>query len=76
MVHVYNGILLSHKKGWVWVSCNEVDAATLKSFAGDKEEKKKKKDHKERGEGKTSRGVDDHQSHCQVLKRYEFIDMH
>lgn len=51
--------------------------ATLKSFAGDKEEKrKKKKDHKERGEGKTSRGVDDHQSHCQVLKRYEFIDMH
>ena len=25
MVHIYNGILLSHKKEWMWVSCSEVD---------------------------------------------------
>ena len=25
MVHVYNGILLSHKKEQNWVICNEVD---------------------------------------------------
>ena len=23
--HIYNGILLSHKKGYIWVSSNEVD---------------------------------------------------
>ena len=25
MVHIHNGILLSHKKGHIWVSSNEVD---------------------------------------------------
>ena len=25
VVHVYNGILLSHKKEWIWVSSSEVD---------------------------------------------------
>ena len=25
VVHIYNGILLSHKKGYTWVSSNEVD---------------------------------------------------
>ena len=25
MVHIHNGILLSHKSGCIWVSSNEVD---------------------------------------------------
>ena len=25
MVHIYNGILLSHKKDWNWVICRDVD---------------------------------------------------
>ena len=25
MVHIYNGILLSHKKEWIWVNSVEVD---------------------------------------------------
>ena len=25
VVHIYNGILLSHKKEWVAVTCSEVD---------------------------------------------------
>ena len=25
VVHIYNGILFSHKKEWIWVSCSEVD---------------------------------------------------
>ena len=25
MAHIYNGILLSHKKKWNWVICSEVD---------------------------------------------------
>ena len=25
VVHTYNKILLSHKKGWIWVSCSEVN---------------------------------------------------
>ena len=24
-VHIYNGILLSHTKEWIWVSCSEMD---------------------------------------------------
>ena len=28
MVHIYNGILLSHKKEHIWVSSNEVDEPT------------------------------------------------
>ena len=24
-VHIYNGILLSHKKEWIWVGFDEVD---------------------------------------------------
>ena len=25
MAHIYNGILLSHRKKWNWVICSEVD---------------------------------------------------
>ena len=25
MIHIYNGILLSHKKEWNWVICRDVD---------------------------------------------------
>ena len=25
VVHIYNGILLSHKKEWNWVICKDVD---------------------------------------------------
>ena len=25
VVHIYNGILLSHKKEWNWVICRDVD---------------------------------------------------
>ena len=25
VVHIYSGILLSHKKEWIWVSSSEVD---------------------------------------------------
>ena len=25
VVHIYNGILLSHKKKWNWVICGDVD---------------------------------------------------
>jgi len=28
VVHIYNGILLSHKKEHIWVSSNEVDETT------------------------------------------------
>ena len=27
MIHIYNEILLSHKKEWIWVSCSEVNEA-------------------------------------------------
>ena len=27
MVHIYNGILLSHKKEWNWVICTDVDGS-------------------------------------------------
>ena len=27
VVHIYNGILLSHKKEWNWVICRDVDAS-------------------------------------------------
>ena len=25
VVYKYNRILLSHKKGWIWISCSEMD---------------------------------------------------
>ena len=25
VVYIYNGIILSHKKEWIWVKCSEVD---------------------------------------------------
>ena len=28
VVAIYNGILLSHKKEWIWVSSDEVDEAS------------------------------------------------
>ena len=28
VVHIYNGILLSHKKEQIWVSCSKVDELT------------------------------------------------
>ena len=27
MVHIYNGILLSHRKEWNWVICRDVDGS-------------------------------------------------
>ena len=29
MAHIYNGILLSHKKKWNWVICSEVDGPRI-----------------------------------------------
>ena len=29
MVHIYNGILLNCKEGWIWVSSSEVDEHEL-----------------------------------------------
>ena len=29
VVHIYNGILLSHKKEWNWVICRDVDGARV-----------------------------------------------
>ena len=37
MLHVYNGILLSHKKRWNWVICSEVDETVIQSEVSQKE---------------------------------------
>ena len=29
VAHIYNGILLSHKKKWNWVICSEVDGSRV-----------------------------------------------
>ena len=29
MIHIYNEILFSHKKEWIWVSCSEVNEAGM-----------------------------------------------
>ena len=39
MVHIYNGILRSHKKEGIWVSSNEVDEPITQSEVSQKEEK-------------------------------------
>ena len=40
VVHVYNGILLSHKKEWIWVSSSEVDEPRAYYTKQSKSEKK------------------------------------
>ena len=41
MVHIYNGILLSHKKEFIWVSSNEVDEPRNYNTECNKSEKEK-----------------------------------
>ena len=41
VVHIYNGILLSHKKECIWVSSNEVDEPTAYYAEWTKSEKNK-----------------------------------
>ena len=41
VVHIYNGILLSHKKGWMWVSWTEVDQLSAYYTERSKSEKEK-----------------------------------
>ena len=40
VVHVYNGILLSHKREHIWVSSNEVDEPFIQSEVSQKEKYK------------------------------------
>ena len=40
IVHIYNGILLSHKKMWIWVSCSEVDESRAHYTEWSKSERK------------------------------------
>ena len=42
VVHVHNGILLSHKKGCIWVSANEVNKSTAYYTEWNKSEEKNK----------------------------------
>ena len=42
MVHIYNEILLSHKKGWIWVSWTEVDEPTACYMKWSKSERENK----------------------------------
>ena len=39
VVHIYNGILLSHKKECIWVRSNEVDEPTAYDTEWSKSEK-------------------------------------
>ena len=41
VVHVYNGILLSQKKKWIWVSLSEVDEPRASYTEWSKSEKEK-----------------------------------
>ena len=41
VVHMYNGILLSHKKEWIWVSSNEVDEPRASYTEWSKSEREK-----------------------------------
>ena len=43
VVHIYNGILLGHKKEWNWVISNDVDE--LKSLSNSEISQKEKKYH-------------------------------
>ena len=40
MLHIYNGILLSHKKEQNWVICRDVDETVIQSKVSQKEENK------------------------------------
>ena len=40
-VNLYNGILLSHKKEWIWVSCSEVDESRASYTEWSKSEREK-----------------------------------
>ena len=41
MAHIYNGILLSHKKKWNWVICSEVDGSRVCPTEWSKSEREK-----------------------------------
>ena len=41
VVHVYNGMLLSHKKEQIWVSCSEVDELRASYIEWSKSEREK-----------------------------------
>ena len=41
MVHIYNGILLSHKKEWNWVICKDVDGTRDTQTKWNRSERKK-----------------------------------
>ena len=41
VVHINNGILLSHKKEWNWVICSDVDGPRVCHIEGSQKEKKK-----------------------------------
>ena len=41
MAHIYNGILLSHKKKWNWVICSEVDGPRVCHTECSKSEREK-----------------------------------
>ena len=42
VVHIYNGILLGHKKEWIWVSFSEVDEPRTHYIQSEVGQKKKK----------------------------------
>ena len=41
MVHIYNGILPSHKKEQNWVICRDVDGRRVRHIEGSKPEREK-----------------------------------
>ena len=41
VAHIYNGILLSHKKKWNWVTCSEVDGPRVCHTEWSKSEREK-----------------------------------
>ena len=41
VAHIYNGILLRHKKKWNWVMCNEVDGSRVCHTEWSKSEREK-----------------------------------
>ena len=41
MAHIYNGVLLSHKKKWNWIICSEVDGPRVCHTEWGKSEREK-----------------------------------
>ena len=41
VAHIYNGIFLSHKKKWNWVTCSEVDGPRVYHTEWSKSEREK-----------------------------------